>query len=453
MVNYSLYNLFEYPQISLFLTNIDNYHLDNTFELIDILKNQTLKNIEIFILSKTQYYNNLIKNNSKTDNRIKYFISQKNDLLDNIFHLISKARGKFTLIINNLVTLHKYELEAFYNLTRGKTNNIFKFKTKNENVLYLIKTKIIRDLIDNDISFQNFNNVINFISSIPEPKLNYVSVGFCPNNYYTPYTYVAMISILNSKNYSTYISFYLIIPEDFNQNNIDFLSSLYEQYDHFNITFLKMDERYDKAFVSRYLTTHAYYRFSFGELIPYLNKMIYLDTDIIALKDLTQFYNLNFNENIMLGQPTLCNKSFKTGIYKINSGILLLNLKLMRKIKMEKKVLYIINNGFNDDYHDQNLINFYFYGLVGIFPPKYHSRVFKNYNEAKLFNKDIGNLYDNDYFYFENKYPTIRHYLYKTKPLYDNTTDREDWWYFARKSKYFIEKTDNLSNIFNFNYN
>ena len=124
----------------------------------------------------------------------------------------------------------------------------------------------------------------------------------------------------------------------------------------------------------------------------------------------------------------------------------------MRKIQMEKKVLYIINNGFKDDYHDQNIINYYFYNYVGLFPPKYHTRPFKNYSEIKLFNINTDNLYNLDYLYFVNKYPAIRHYLFKTKPIYDNTTNREDWWYFARKSKFYKQKTDNLSKIFNFTY-
>ena len=46
-----------------------------------------------------------------------------------------------------------------------------------------------------------------------------------------------MLSILNSKDISTYISFYIVIPKDFDKKNIDFLSSLYDQYDYFNITF------------------------------------------------------------------------------------------------------------------------------------------------------------------------------------------------------------------------
>lgn len=61
-----------------------------------------------------------------------------------------------------------------------------------------------------------------------------------------------------------------------------------------------------------------------------------------------------------MAQPTYANKSPINGIYKINSGILLLNLNEMRKIKLEKKILYLINNGYNDDFHDQNLINYYF---------------------------------------------------------------------------------------------
>ena len=93
----------------------------------------------------------------------------------------------------------------------------------------------------------------------------------CPNDYYVPFTYVSMISILSSKEEFTFISFYLVISEDLKKNNIDFLSSLYEQFDYFKISFVKIDNRYKDAFLSRRMTVQTYYRFSLGELFPFLN--------------------------------------------------------------------------------------------------------------------------------------------------------------------------------------
>ena len=213
-----------------------------------------------------------------------------------------------------------------------------------------------------------------------------------------------------------------------------------------------MDNRYNLAYISRYLTKQTYFRFSLGNLLPYLDKIIYLDADIIVYNDLSDFYNLNFNGKIILGQPTFYNKNKKTGICKINNGVLLLNLKKMRKIYIEEKVLYILSNGFQNDYHDQFLLNQFFYEIIGLFPPKFHIRPWNNYKEIKLFNKQSGNVYDNDYFYFSCKYPTILHYAYNSKPIFDNNSNSEDWWYLARKSKYFFKKTENLSLIFNYTY-
>lgn len=355
-------------------------------------------------------------------------------------------------MINKLEIFDNNELEKCYNTTKGNVDNIFKCNSSNGNHFYLIKTRILRDIIDKDISFINSSYVINYVLSLPKPYYNYISIALSLDNYYIAYSYVVMLSVLNSKNYLTYISFYIIITKDFEQKNIDFLNSLYDQYDLFNITYIKMDNRYDNAYISRYLTKQTYYRFSIGELIPFLDRIIYLDTDIIVYNDLNEFYNINFNGKIILGQPTFYNKSTKTGIYKINNGVLLMNSKKMRDIHLEEKVLYILNNGFKNDYHDQFLLNQFFYEIIGIFPPKYHIRPWKNFDELKSFNRQSGNVYNYDYLYFSSKYPTILHFAYNSKPIFSNSSNSDDWWYFARKSKYFSKKSENISIIFNFTY-
>ena len=446
--NYSLYNIIKLPQITVLVPLYKDFD-NNTINFINSISNQTLRNIEIdlFFSKKKQKRRNHFFN----DTRIKITTFNNKTFISNIYHLINKSKGKFIFIINKHDNLEYDDFERLYNFTFGKINNIFNFTTKNGNIIYLIRAKVIKDLIDKGIFFDSYDSLINYIIKMNEPNLNYVSVSFCPDDHYASYAYVAMISILRTKYYNTYVSFYLVIPQSFTQKSKDFLSSLYNQYELFNITFLSMDNRYDNAFISRYLTSQAYYRFSLGELIPYLDKIIYLDTDVIAYYDLTQFYSLNFNGKMILAQQTY-SKKLKEGLYKINSGVLLLNLHKMREYEFEKKILFLLNNGYNDDFHDQNLINYYFYEYVELFPPKFHARPWNNYSEIEIFNKNSGYIYDSDYLYFSNKYPTVRHYLYKTKPIYNNFSHCEDWWYFARTSKYYKGITDNLSDIFNFTY-
>ena len=65
-----------------------------------------------------------------------------------------------------------------------------------------------------------------------------------------------------------------------------------------------------------------------------------------------------------------------------------------------------------------------------------------------IFNKRIGRVYDKDYFYFSNKYPAIRHYLGKYKPKYPKINQIEDWWFYARKSKFFNNNAQTYDKAF-----
>ena len=454
--NYSLYDYFKYPQISIIIPNIDNLLLDsnNILKLLVNLRNQTLKNIEIILTSTNTKFKEYKKfeNLCLSDKRIILKKIKKRSPIKNVFSIMNLLTGKFVLIIYKYFNFKYNDLENFYNFTKGKIKNIFEFKFQNKS-FFLIKSKILRDFNDNNINFKNFSNLFEYISSLPEPNLNYIPVALSTSNNYISLVYVCMTSILYSKYAFTYISFYLLVSKDFTKKNIDFLKSLYDQYDYFNITIIEMDDRYDKAFVSRYITKEAYFRFSLGEIIPHLNKLIYLDNDVIIFKDLINLYNINFNNKMILGQPIHFYN--KTGFYRINSGILLLNLEKMREKKMEKKILNIlINKKEKFNYHDQTVINKYFREYLGDYPPENHARPY-NKSQRIIFNNNSGNLYNLDYLSFSWKYPTIRHYLGKYKPghLKYNNNILEDWWYFARLSKYFVQKTQNIDKIFNYNYN
>ena len=454
---YSLCNLLNIPKISLVIMNEENSK-DSLFQTINQIKNLTshnFTNIEIFLylqnIKKKDY--DVIKREFQKPikTQILNVVEKKNNITFVDSALLNLIKGVFTIFINNFNDLKNLQIEHLFNYTKGKINNYFNLSITNSSKLYLFRTKSLKDLIDIGIEFSSFELLLNSIISLPIPNINYIHISFCPDNSFAKLAYVSMSSILTSKVGYTYICFYLIVPPDFDDKNKMFLESLYEVYDYFNISFVQMDDRYKKAYTDRRITKQAYYRFSLGELLPNLNKVIYLDTDIIAYKDLTNFYNLNFNGKMILGQPTYGNKNAeKSGFHRINTGVLLLNLIEMRKNKFEEKVIDIIKKGKKLRYHDQTLLDDYFKKYLGIFPPEYHTRPWSDYKEMEIFNKKIGKVFDQDYFYFVHKYPTIRHFLGGYKPRNPNINHIEDWWFFARKSKYYNNSAFTYDSAFSY---
>jgi len=267
------YNSSLFPYFSIILNyNTINDDLNN---LISNILNQTFKDIEIFILfnSSSIDIKKLISNFSFEKNIIEIYLFDKMTLINKLFNITNKIKGKYLILLEDSYRFKKNEFYNIYNITKGKINNIFNYSTSFNNYFYIIKTKNLRDIYDSGIEINSLYELINYISHYPLPQLNYIPISFCPNNRYATLTYTSMISILSTKAFYTYIQFYIVIPKDFKNENIFLIDSLYEQYEYFNITFIKMDDRYNKAFTIRYLTNHAYYRYSLGELLPNLDKI------------------------------------------------------------------------------------------------------------------------------------------------------------------------------------
>ena len=454
MHNYSLYNEFNNPKLSLILIIKDNNENEenNIIDQINFIISQNFINMEILLFLKYDnkfYYlietefQNLIKD------KILKIYNQSDNNKQTYTNSIDIIKGTYTIFINKLNLVNLLQLKQIYNYTQMPIINYYSFNVTSELSLYLIKSKILKNMLDDGIKFKSYNHIIYKIKNYPIKEINYIHITYCPNNHFTSLVYVSMISILSSKYTNIFICFYLIVPFDFEDKNIKFLNSLHEDYDYFNITFLKLDHRYDNAYISRNITIEAYFRFSVAELLPHVNKILYFDTDVIVYRDLYSFYSLNFNGKIILGQPTIGNRKWykKNGSHLINSGVLLLNLIEMRNINFEKKVIEIIKKGEILDYHDQSLLYEYFKEYLGIYPPEYHTRPWSNFREMEIFHYKIGKVFDLDYLYFAHKYPTLRHFLGFYKPTDPNINHIEDWWFYARKSKYYNNSADSFNKV------
>ena len=457
MHNYSLYNIFKSPLISIVCLNNETpkYNKNRIEQYLKFKNSKINTDFEIILCnnienkySANKYEKELTK---YMNNEVLKIYNKQNNFTVDLYNIMNIIKGYYTIFVNNINLLENISFNDIYQYSKNSINKYDCIHITNDSDLYIVKTKLIKDLIDNGNLFNSIDDIIQKIENISLPEFNYIHISICPNNKFTNLVYVAMISILSSKATNTYICFYIIIPSKFRKKNINFIKSLEKEYDNFNITFIKMDERYKKSYTDQRITTEAYYRFSLGELLPNLNKIIYFDADIIVYKDLSNFYNLNFNGKIILGQATYGNRAVQNkGYHKINTGILLLNLLEMRKIKFEEKVINIIEKGKKLAYHDQTLLNDYFKEYIGIFPIEYHTRPWSNYKEIKTFNNIIGKVFDDDYYYFAHKYPTIRHFLGRYKPKKPDLNYVEDWWFFARKSKYYNNKATKFYNAFSF---
>lgn len=101
------------------------------------------------------------------------------------------------------------------------------------------------------------------------------------------------------------------------------------------------------VYVERY-PTEIYFRIFASIYLPKdIDRILYLDTDIIVINKLNKLYNMNFNDNYYIASTNIGKfmhvfNEFRLGLDKnhpyINTGVLLINLKKLRDIEIEYEV-------------------------------------------------------------------------------------------------------------------
>jgi len=296
-----------------------------------------------------------------------------------------------------------------------------------------------------------------FIFFIFSPRTNRliyqkISVAYGLDNNYTFPTLVSMISILENASKFTFYTFYLLVEKNkFKDENKEKFKHLEEKYKRCKVNILELtNENLSNARTNRYPMA-AYYRLLLAKLIPDLNRIIYLDGDTLIFSDLTEMINLEMNNNIMLGFVDNAYKraeEFGIKTYKyVTSGVLLINLKKMRKENISQKFFdFIDNNKKKLAQEDQTVINIVLHGRIDLLPPKFGMWNFLN-KESVLSHNHYGNkklgvqAYDDFEILKAWNKPSILHYVrakpWKKKTIYTHKFFHEKWWDYAKKSDEF----------------
>ncbi len=207
----------------------------------------------------------------------------------------------------------------------------------------------------------------------------------CDTNYAMPLT-VSITSIFQN-NIESHITVYVLYSSlsTIQINKLNELSIFFKQ----KIELIKVNENYfNTAPVLRW-SKETYYRLLLTELLPNtIDKILYLDCDIIVNKPLNELFSLDFEGSSILALKESNSESPRKrlglnpeGNY-FQAGVLLFDVNKCRDSLNYENSISIINKlGDKLEVVDQDVINVMFDGKIKSFSKKFNNCEITNFNE------------------------------------------------------------------------
>ena len=184
-------------------------------------------------------------------------------------------------------------------------------------------------------------------------------------------------------NNKTHVDAYLLECE-LTTEDIDSMKSSMDKFD-ITIHDLKVDRKKfdDRLPRDEWWTIEAYFRLMLFDLLPVsVERVLYLDVDIIVNKSINDMYNLPFMDYEMYGCVNSCGldteldhspkvvsmmqEAFSSGYKYINSGVLLLNVaRLREKYNFDYYCKVMKEWDFQMEAPDQDIINYVHWKKIG----------------------------------------------------------------------------------------
>jgi lipopolysaccharide biosynthesis glycosyltransferase len=208
-----------------------------------------------------------------------------------------------------------------------------------------------------------------------------MNIATALNKKYLLYTGVMLVSLC--ENNPEHIDAYLLHSE-LEEKDITKLKEALENYD-ITIISLKVDrDQFDDRLPrDAQWSIETYYRLMLLDILPdYVERILYLDVDIIVNKSLKELYNIDFEDREIIAAEDSCGKRtielfgvkqksmfssrFEKGFKYFNAGVMLLNVKKMKKNHNFKTYM---NVAAEWEYHmeapDQDILNYVHWENIG----------------------------------------------------------------------------------------
>lgn len=199
-----------------------------------------------------------------------------------------------------------------------------------------------------------------------------INIVLATDKNYAQHAAVTITSILCNTTQQSNIQFY-IIDDNIDDDNKTKLQDTVKQFNS-NIIFVKIPENsLNQVFVSGGITRAAYFRLAIPNILPKtVNKVIYLDCDLIVLDDIVNLWNLDMYQKPVaatedfgiLSSTSKCrekeiNLNWKKEYSYFNSGVLLIDVMLWRKNNYASQLIELVQT-HKFRHHDQDALNYLF---------------------------------------------------------------------------------------------
>ena len=326
-----------------------------------------------------------------------------------------------------LFSTYQFPNIYYFNETQPYLNN-FNSIYKNTWHIYANKTGKYNDII------QHFNLSFN-INEITE--LN-IAISF--DDGYTYPTIITLASLFETSSELTKFNVYCSVPNNYPETNKKKILSLLNIYPNKGkIHFIRVPDLFPgKVFQ---FPKSNYYKLYYDKLLPKnIEKIIYLEADMIYLEDIRLFNDLDINNKSYLGLGTP--SYIGTSEFIIAPHII--NLKLIRNTNLTDLYTKFINENLDKykfSYIDERSINLFNQGRLGRIPIRYSAPGWFINNDYYYQNAEYKvNITKEEYELSKNDQAFVHFTI--CKPWRDknkNCKFGKKWWFLAEKTGFINE--------------
>lgn len=282
-----------------------------------------------------------------------------------------------------------------------------------------------------------------------------VPVVFAADNNYVPQLTTTIYSAMKNASPDRYYDV-TVLQRDIDWHNQQRMHDFFSRFTNMNLRFANVERLmsgYELSTNNEHISVETYYRFLIQQALPFYDKVLYLDSDIIIPGDIAKLYDTDLGDTLLAAIHDidfLGNLNVKHGkrmgyaknILKMRNpydyfqaGVLVLNTKAMREqYTIRQWLTYASNTAYI--YNDQDVLNICCEGKVTYLPWEWNVVHDCGGRVGNLFVQAPNDIYDA---YMQSRSnPQIIHYAGYQKPWVDPDCDYAPvYWDYARDTPFY----------------